>query len=370
MRLIGLIFNNLRRQKIRSLPGVASIAVAAAVMLMIMSIGQGAAAMAGRIFLGSGDILIVERNPSEVFFGRVRADELRGVRELASTKSAQPLLIGFVSANEHPVVACLGVEIGSERVANANWLAGSQSDFGRKRNGVSLGSRAARFLNAGLGDSIEIGRANFTVSGILETGNAFEDGAVFLPLSVAQEVMNKSTTISMLAVKIVSGSTDEEFKRVTESSFPGLLALGRHDLSKSLTQFEPIEMASWAIGVAAFFVGALGIANTMYHSVFRRTRELAVFRICGFSPGQLSVLIFGEAIVVATVGLAVGCAAGWMVIRSIEKLQFALSVVQPTFEPRLFAVLGLMALGSAVAGTVFPALAAARIKPTEGLGHE
>ena len=56
--------------------------------------------------------------------------------------------------------------------------------------------------------------------------------------------------------------------------------------------------------------GIFGVMNTMFAAVAQRTREIGVLRILGFARWQILVSFFIEALLLAVLGGALGCAAG------------------------------------------------------------
>ncbi len=55
--------------------------------------------------------------------------------------------------------------------------------------------------------------------------------------------------------------------------------------NQSYTQFKILHFTAWAVGLCAFLLGGLGVANTMLLSVFGRIREIAVLLVLGFALG-------------------------------------------------------------------------------------
>lgn len=370
MRFLALVFVNLRRHKLRALIGVAGIGFGVAAMLTILSIVNGAIGMFERILAVDSHYLVFEKNVSDLFFSSVPDDRTAALRALDNVASAEPLLFGLVTSGDRPIITCFGLAATNPRLAKAKWLAGRPEEFGRVPGGIWLGARAAEFLGAKAGQPIAIGKGAFTVAGIFSTENGFEDGGVFLPLKDAQDFFSRAGVASVVAVKLHDQARGAEFKRAVEAANPGLLALENREFNQSYTQFQILNFTAWAVGLCAFLLGGLGVANTMLLSVFSRIREIAVLRVCGFSRGQVAGLILGEAVVIAVAGLGLGLALGYGTLFALEHTPQFNGYIQAVVKPGMLAGIVATAIVTAVAGSLWPARFAAKIQPAEALRYE
>ena len=370
MRFLSLILVNLRRHRLRALIGVAGIGFGVAAMLTILGIVNGAIGMFEHILSTDSHYLVLEKNVSDLFFSSVRTEDSAAIRALPQVAAAHPLLFGIVSSPGYPVITCFGVEADDPRLAQAEWRAGARADFGRNPGEIFLGARAAEFLHAKLGDRLPIGAVTLRAAGVLKLENGFEDGGVFLPLVAAQEFFHRPGVCSVLAVKLRDRATGEEFKRAVEAAHPGLIALENREFNQSYQSFRILKMTAWAVGLCAFLLGGLGVANTMLLSVFSRIREIAVLRVCGFSERQVATLILGEAVAVALGGLVAGFALGAAVLAALPLVPQFQGYVQADVRPLVVAGIVVTALVTAVAGAIYPAWFASRVQPAEALRYE
>jgi putative ABC transport system permease protein len=370
MRFLSLVFTNLRRHRLRAFIGVAGIAFGVAAMLTILAIVNGAIGMFERILSTDSHFLVFEKNVSDLFFSSVPDEDAKAMAALAVVESAHPLLFGVVSSPGFPVITCFGLDPADPRLAKAEWRTGTRTDFGARSGEIFLGSRAAEFLGAKAGGELAIGPATFRVGGIFKTENGFEDGGVFLPMKDAQEFFHKPGVCSVVAVKLRDQARGAEFKRAIESAHPRLIALENREFNQSYNSFRILKMTAWAVGLCAFLLGGLGVANTMLLSVFSRIREIAVLRVCGFSQRQVSALIFGEAAAVAAGGLVVGLSLGSAVLAILPHIPQFQGYVQASVKPVVLLGIVVTSLVTAVVGAIYPARFAGSIQPAEALRYE
>lgn len=370
MTFLALVLVNLRRHPLRTLVGVAGTGVGVAAMLAAFALAGGTVGLVERTLAADSHFLVYERAAADLFFSGVTAPQLAGLRALPQTQSAQPMIVGLVSAPGHPLLACFGLEAGHPRLTQVKWLSGGAADFGRRKNGVWLGARAAKFLDAAMSDSIEIGRGKFIVAGIFGSENPFENGGVILPLAAAQEFFQRESVASVVAVQLRNPAQSAAFEQAVGELYPGLRAVESSAIGRGFPQFQLLSIAAWAVGVGVFLLGALTAANAMTLSVAGRTRELAALRVCGFAKSRIAALIFGEASVIALFGLAVGLPLGFGTLAILPLVPQLHGYFQGVVTPPLIAGVAAATIISALTGAFWPARRAALIQPAEALRHD
>jgi putative ABC transport system permease protein len=285
-------------------------------------------------------------------------------------RHADPVLFGIVSSADHPIITCFGVTPADARIRKATWIAGNPTSFARHPEDIALGERAAEFLSAKLGDEVQIGHGSFHVIGILRTTNGFEDGGVFMPLDAAQRFFHKEGSSSVVTVKLADKDEAAAFKSMVKAKYPSLIALEDDEFSRTYSQFKILKATAWAVGGCGLLLGGLGVANTMIMSVFTRIREIAILRVNGFSNGQIAAMIFGESAVVSLFGAGVGLVIGAVFLYALKSIPALHGYVDATIEPAVVGIAIALALLTGVAGALYPAAYAMRIRAVEALRFE
>jgi putative ABC transport system permease protein len=366
---LKLILTNLSRHRIRSFISIAGIAFSVAAMLTIVTILQGAVGMFSGILSSDSQIIVFERNVSDLFFSNVSPAAVNEIASWPIVQHADPVLFGIVSSADHPIITCFGVTAEDARIRKATWVAGDRASFAQHADDVVLGQRAAEFLSATMGSHVQIGHGTFHVIGILKTTNGFEDGGVFMPLSAAQNFFHKDGS-SVITIKLRDKEDIARFKSMVKAKFPNLIALEDAEFTRSYSQFKILKATAWAVGGCGLLLGGLGVANTMIMSVFTRIREIAILRVSGFSNAQIAGMIFGESAIVAVVGAFVGLTIGTCFLYILKQIPALHGYVDVTIEPAVVLIVIVLALLTGVAGALYPAIYAMRIRAVEALRFE
>jgi putative ABC transport system permease protein len=361
---LKLIVTNLRRHRIRSFISVAGIAFSVAAMLIVVTILQGAIGMFSGILSSDSEIIVFERNVSDLFFSNVPVAAAEEIAGWPMVSHADPVLFGIVSSANHPIITCFGVTAADARIRKATWITGDKLSFAQHSDDVVLGERAAEFLGAKLGNHVPIGHGVFHVIGILKTANGFEDGGVFMPLASAQSFFHKEGASSVITIKLRNKDDAAAFKSMVKAKFGNLIGLEDAEFTRSYSA------TAWAVGGCGLLLGGLGVANTMIMSVFTRIREIAILRVNGFSHVQIATMIFGESAVVSLMGAVLGLLTGTCLLFALKLVPALHGYVDVAIQPIVMLIVILLALLTGIAGALYPAVYAMRIRAVEALRFE
>jgi putative ABC transport system permease protein len=126
-------------------------------------------------------------------------------------------------------------------------------------------------------------------------------------------------------------------------------------------RFTLLLMATFAL--VALTLAAVGVYGVLSYAVTQRTHEIGVRMALGARPAQVRLLVMGDGLLLAIVGMAVGLAAAFAVGDVLGALTFG---VNPR-DPLVFGTVTLvLAVVIVIAGYV-PARRATRVDPLESL---
>jgi len=118
---------------------------------------------------------------------------------------------------------------------------------------------------------------------------------------------------------------------------------------------------------AILAVGALfGLVNIFYGIVAARVREVATLRAIGYGGLPVAVSVVFEALLLSLLGALLGIAVAWLLFGGREFMMDQ-NIYRLLITPRLIATGIGWALGLALAGSLLPAIRAARLQVTQAL---
>jgi putative ABC transport system permease protein len=119
-------------------------------------------------------------------------------------------------------------------------------------------------------------------------------------------------------------------------------------------------------GLTALLLAAIGIYGVISFSVTRRTREIGIRIALGAAGHEVMWMVVGEAVLLASLGVAAGIGAALSLTRVMQGMLFGVSATEPL---TYMLVAALLILTGALAAYL-PARRAARISPSTALRCE
>ena len=255
--------------------------------------------------------------------------------------------------------------------------------FERDRKGCIVGRKLAEEYGFKPGDIVPLkgtiypGNWEFVVRGIYDGREAKTDTSqFFFHWDYLNEILKKDAPAWANQVGVYIVQIDDPNNAAAIS-----LAIDRqfkNSLAETLTETENAFQLSFismseaiivAIQVVSFVVIVIILAvmaNTMAMSARERLSEYATMKALGFTPGYLSLLVFGESLLIAAIGAAIGIA---LLFPSAAMFSAKMGTLFPTFEiaPETLVLQVMNALGVGIIAGITPALHITRVNIVDGL---
>jgi len=192
---------------------------------------------------------------------------------------------------------------------------------------IVIGSVLARNLKLSVGDEITLLGSDLqggfaagiaTVVGIIDSGSKDIDrGLAEVPLGWFQEVFAMGDKGHVIVIRCPAlEQIDETMTRIRgllDNNFEWA-ALDWEALQPGLKQAIQADLSSgWFMYGVLIVLVSFSMLNTMLMSVLERTREFGILLALGIRPGKLASLVLFETILIASLGLLIGAALGWVI---------------------------------------------------------
>jgi putative ABC transport system permease protein len=139
-----------------------------------------------------------------------------------------------------------------------------------------------------------------------------------------------------------------------------------HIVSESVTQPRFNLFLLGLFGSIALLLSAAGIYGVTSYTVTQRTHELGIRLALGAQVGDVLKLVMGQGMVVIGIGLALGLAASFVLMRLLRSLLFGVG----ENDPLTFTAITFVLLLVALAACYVPARRATKVDPLTALRYE
>ncbi len=368
-----MIFKNLFRRKGRTLLTLVGIAIGVATIVALGAVAKGIRAGFAAMTQGSqADLVLAQASGLSALvssFDETVADEVRALPEVADVDGmlySNALIDGksylFIFGHNPE-----GFAIDHFRILEGQSLASARGVRGKP---IILGRRAAQSLDVQVGDTLRITGSAFRVVGIYETGVGFEDAAAVVPLVEAQTLALQPRHVSMLYIKLKDPGRVDQLRAKIERLLPDLTVSTAAGFTGQEQLLELLDGIAMAVAGLAVVIGGIGMTNTLFMSVFERTREIGVLRSLGWRQRQVMGMILGEAVLLALVGGVTGSVLGVLALVAITESGALLGAFGSQLTPDIFARALITVIVLGLVGGAYPAWRASRLQPVEALQYE
>jgi putative ABC transport system permease protein len=238
---------------------------------------------------------------------------------------------------------------------------------------VMLGKVLAGNLGKRAGEEVELYGKQFTVAGIFESTNVYENGSVVVPLAVLQKLTDRPHEVSGFTVEADTNFDQrsiDELKQRIEAIDPSLAVLATGDFVASITQIRIARAMAWITSTVAMVLGGIGVLNTMAMSVYERTREFGLLRALGWPRRRVVRTILAESALLAVAGAILGSALGVALPKLLGQMRAMSGLVEGSIDPLVVLQGFAIALVMGFAGAAYPAYWGASLRPIDALQHK
>jgi putative ABC transport system permease protein len=254
-----LSIKNLWRRKFRTILTTFGIAIGVAAVVIFSAFGDGMADGFGGITDSSdADLLVSQKDAIMIIMGAVDEDvgddlkQIRGVEQVAGT------VVGILQLPESPYFLVAGEDPRSFAMNRYKIIAGRPVAVNRE---IMLGNQTALNLKKNVGEKFRINDISYTIVGIYETGQSFEDNGAVIHIEDAQRAFDKRRQVSYFKIQLENPTVRDEVRATIEATWEELGATQSGEATAQDEMFEMYRSMGWILGVFAVLIGGLGMMN-------------------------------------------------------------------------------------------------------------
>ncbi len=262
--------------------------------------------------------------------------------------------------------------------------------------GIVLGRELAKTLHVYVGDDITLVSplGDLGPMGVLPRSRKFRVAAIFysgmyeydashayVKLDVAQKFLDYESQITAIEIKVSDAERVEQVR-------PGIAALltDRNDLRirdwKELNRnlFSALKLekiATFFILCLAILVASFCIICTLLLMVTEKSKEIAILKALGASDRAILKVFMAEGMMIGGIGTIFGVVTGYVVAEGLRRLGVRLDPdvyyidrLPISVDPADYLIVAICALLITTLATLYPAIAASRLRPVDGIRYE
>ncbi len=314
-----LALRSVFRNRVRSLTGVFSAALATAIMFMALVMYDS--------FVYLVDFQFEQVVRSDVDLGmRDEASRaaLLDARQLPGVQRAEPLL-GVTCDLRHGYrsrrLAITGLSAGHSLTAPR---ASDGAPIRIPSTGLVLTRKLAELLDVRVGDLVELRpvRGRRTVRRVPVTGevDSYLGLDAYADLEYLAGLLGESSALNSLQFRVDPGAQADLFRAVR--SLPvaqgmNVMADTRANIARTL-----VETSVVSIGVMIVFAGVIAFGSTLNSALIEigdRVRELSTLRVLGYGPAEVAGILVRQGLLVFLAGLLLAFPLGYLMVSGLAR---------------------------------------------------
>lgn len=381
MKVLKLVFKNLLRHKLRTALTILGIAVAVMAFGLLRTV---VTAWYSGVEASAVNRLVTRQAVSFIFPLPIADEEqiakVPGVTMVTHFTWFQGIYID--ERQFFPRMACdpeKVFQVYPEYILPPDQLA----TFQKERNSCVIGEKTAQIYHLKIGDIMNIrgdiypGDWQFVVRGIYKPKDKTTDATqmffhyAYLDERMRKEAPSRAGQVGWYVMTIDNPANAPEISAKIDALYANSRAETKTETEKAFQQ-SFVSLSGTIITSLKFIsyviigIILLVLANTIVMTARERIREYAVLKVLGFTSFHIGGLIFGESLMIAMIGGAVGVALTFPICHGFAE---AMSTFFPLFnvEPMTIALAFGFSLFVGIIAALYPAVKSIQTKIVDGL---
>jgi len=261
--------------------------------------------------------------------------------------------------------------------------------------GIVIGRELAKSLHVYIGDEItlvspigDLGpmglmpkSRRFRIAAIFYSGMyEYDASQAYVKLDEAQDFLDLKQNVTALEIRLDDAEKVDAVRPLIEKQIQrdDVRVRDWKELNKNLFSALKLEkIATFVILSLAILVASFCILCTLLLMVTEKSKEIAIMKSLGASDGSILTIFMSEGMLIGFIGTYFGVATGYAAIKGLTEFGLRLDP-DVYYVDRLpisadwvdFLLVALSAFVITTLATIYPAIAASRLRPVEGIRYE
>ncbi len=305
------------------------------------------------------------------------------VARMPGVAVASPVLeLDVRAAGKREALKLVGVDVFRAARVQPQLAAGETLDAldYLRPDSVFLSQAAADWLQVAVGDAfpvqVGLGEVKLRMAGILR-GEGLRQRLGVMDIAGAQWRLGRLGVINRIDVRARPGADVDALAARLREVLPAGVIVERLESSfeRSASMSRAYRVNLNVLALVALFTGGLLVFSTQALSVVQRRAQSALLRVLGMTRRQLLAVLLAEALAIGAIGASLGVALGHFAAELVTRYLGAdlgsgqFRGLQPVIsaDPLGLALFALLGVATALAGSLVPALEAARAPAAQAL---
>ncbi|WP_445737249.1 ABC transporter permease [Mariniflexile sp.] len=406
--LLKLAWRNIWRNRTRSLVVVVSLAIGIWATVIILALSDTLHSEAlkdaieykyGHIQIQNPDFVKNEKLALTIPDGERILGEISRDKEVKAATARTEAYGIIASAGYSSNIILIGVLPGAEEkttLLKSRLTSGDYLDP-EVRNPIILGEKLAQKLNVKTGNKVVLGfegkggeliSSTFRITGLYKaTQTRDEEMLVYADLADVTRLAGIEGQYNKIVIKLNDLDQLVPYLASLKARFgqPDVLIRDWREANADLELLSTwIDQMDLIVTIIVLIALAFGILNTMLMSILERYKELGILMAIGMNRLRVFTMIVVETIYLSILGGAVGMLIGFITISilnysgvnlslfsdALSGWGFSSDVVYPTLEPRVYVLITVLVIITAIVTSIYPAVKALMLKPNEAISKQ